>query len=353
MATQERQPDPTIEDRLFAEFRRFSFFEAVHLLECMAPGKERLGESLEPSNEPVRFSAPPGLTFPACEISDLRPGEEESSPARMSVTFMGFVGPSGVLPYWCNELALERLRHKDTALTAFLDLFNHRLISLFYRAWLKHRFPENYRVGGSDRLTTYLLSLCGLGTPGLLDRIGFMPEALSFYTGILAMPAPTAAGIEAAVGYLSGVDAHVEQFVERMIPLSPEDQTRLGAANSSLGVDALCGGYVWECETKFRIGFGPMGLKQYKKFLPGGTMLGPLFSFTRSMVGIEYEFELKIILKREEVPPCEIGGDSRLGLTTWVLSPGSGMREDAFIVFEEGLFTAASQDKASRSAPIN
>jgi type VI secretion system protein ImpH len=338
MATQKRQPDSAIEDRLFAEFRQFSFFEAVHLLESMMPGKERLGASLEPSNEPVRFSVPPGLSFPPCEISDLQRGSEDGLPAEMSVTFMGLLGPSGVLPYWYNELALERLRQKDTALTAFLNLFNHRLISLFYRAWLKHRFPENYREGGSDRLTTYLLSLCGLGTPGLLDRVGFMPETLSFYTGIIAMPAPTAAGIEATVGYLSGADANVEQFVERMIPISPEDQTRLGAANSSLGVDALCGGYIWECETKFRIALGPMGLKQYKKFLPGGPMLAPIFSFTRSMVGIEYEFDLKIILKQEEVPLCEIGGDSRLGLTTWLRSPGSAMKEVAFVTFEEGSF---------------
>jgi len=343
MATEERQPDPALEERLFEEFGRFSFFKAVHLLECMRPEKERLGESLEPANEPVRFSAPPGLKFPPSEISDLRPGEEEDSPAEMSVAFMGLLGPSGVLPHWYNEMALERLRQKDTALIAFFDLFNHRLISLFYRAWLKHRFPENYRPGGSDRLTTYLLSLCGLGTPGLLDRIGFMPEALSFYTGILAMPAPTAAGIAAAVGYLSGVDAHVEQFVERMIPLSPEDQTRLGAANSSLGVDALCGGYVWECETKFRISLGPMGFDQYKKFLPGGNMLGPILSFTRSMVGIEYEFELKVILEREEVPPCKISGDSRLGLTTWLLAPGNPMKEDAFIAFEEGFARGQGQ----------
>jgi type VI secretion system protein ImpH len=340
MAAPKRQPDPALKDRLFEEYYRFSFFKAVQLLETMSPGTGEVGEALDPSQEPVRFSVPPGLSFPASEITALQPGTEDGEPASMAVTFMGLLGPSGVLPYRYNELALERQRQKDNTLPAFLDLFHHRIISLFYRAWRKHRFPETYQAGGRDKLTTYLLSLCGLGTGGLLERVGFMPEALAFYTGILSMPSPTAAGIESAVAYLSGVEANIEQFVERIIPLSPEDHTKLGEANSSLGMDALCGGYVWECGTKFRINLGPMDFKDYRKFLPGGTMMGPIFAFIRTMVGIEYEFEIKVILKKDEVQPCQLGGGARLGLTTWVLGPGVPLQEDASITLEEGFLGA-------------
>lgn len=335
MAPPQRPTHTPLKDRLFEEFYRFAFFKAVHLLETLAPEKARLGEGLDPAQEPVRFTVPPGLTFPAADISALEPGAA-AAPATMAVTFLGLLGPNGVLPYWYNELAVERLKAKDTALVDFLDLFHHRLLTLFYLAWKKQRFPENYRPGGQDKLTHYLLSLSGLGTPELIERIGFAPETIAFYTGHLGRPYPTAAGIESAVSYLSGVAVCLDQFIERVVPLSDADQTRLGAANARLGEDALCGGYVWDCENGFCVNLGPMDYQEFKRFLPTGAMLRPIFAFIRTMVGVEYEFELRIILAREEVPPCRIGGESQLGMTTWLLKPGTHPDTDAFITIAEG-----------------
>lgn len=335
MAAPQRQAHPALSERLFGHAHQFSFFEAVHLLETLAPGKAPLGESLEPAKEPVRFTVAPSLSFPAAEIAGLS-ADTEGGPARMAVTFLGLLGPNGVLPHWYNELAIARNRERDFTLTDFLDIFQHRLVTLFYRAWKKHRFPENYRPGGHDRLTGYLLSLCGLGTPGLSERIGFESEALAFNTGLLARSCPTAAGIASAIAYLAGVDVSIDQFIERIIPLSPADQTALGAANARLGEDTICGGYVWDCETKFRVDLGPMEYGDFTRFLPGGVTLAPIFSFIRYMVGIEYEFELRVILDRTEVPPCRLGGDSQLGLTSWLLKPGTHPREDVSITIAEG-----------------
>jgi len=339
VATEKRQADPHLDsaplkERLFGEFHRFSFFQAVHLLEGMRQWSDPIGESLEPGNEAVRFGVKPSLSFPASEITGLE-DRGEGAPAEMSVAFMGLIGPSGVLPYWYTELALQRLKEKDTTLPAFLDIFHHRLVSLFYLAWKKQRFPENYRKGGNDRLTGYLLSLCGLGTKGLAERIGLSPESLVYYSGLFSTRSPDVAGIEAAVSYLSGVNAEIEQFVERIIELSEEDHTRLGLANARLGEDALCGSYVWDCETKFRVNLGPMGYDEFRRFLPGGSMLKPIFSLVRYRVGMEYEFDLRIILARDEVPPCTLGGESRLGMTSWLLKPGTLAAEDASILIGE------------------
>ncbi len=339
MATEKRQADSHLDttplkERLFREFHRFSFFQAVHLLEGIKQGTEPIGESLEPGKESVRFCVKPSLSFPASDITGLE-DKGEGVPAAMSVAFMGLTGPSGVLPYWYTELAIERLKQKDASLTDFLDIFHHRLVSLFYLAWKKQRFPENYKPGGHDRLTGYLLSLCGLGTKGLPERIGLSPESLVYYSGLFSTRSPDVAGIEAAVSYLSGVNAEVVQFIERIIALSEEDHTRIGMANARLGEDALCGSYVWDCETKFRVDLGPMGYDDFRKFLPGGAMLKPIFSLIRYRVGMEYEFDLKIILAQDEVPPCTLGGDSRLGMTSWLLKLGTSAAEDASIFIGE------------------
>ena len=336
MATKKRRSGTSLRERLTNNASRFSFYKAVDLLESIQPDRKPVGQTLVPEEEAIRFSVKPGLSFPPSDISGLDQGDKES-PAEMAVTFMGLIGPNGVLPHWYNELAVERNWHKDFSLTDFLDIFHHRLISFFYLAWKKHRFPENYAPGAKDRLSRYLLSLSGLGTPGLSGRIGLPVESLAFYSGLLARQAPSAAAIEAAAGYLSGTAVSVEQFIERVILLNPEDQTQLGSANAALGIDTVCGSYVWDSQSKFRLNLGPMEYNDFTRFLPSGDMLGPIFSLVKYMVGIEYEFETCIYLKREDVPPCELGGDTppRLGWTTWVKSPGSLHETDPFITFQE------------------
>lgn len=338
MATQKRQSDTGIEKTLYQKCHEFSFFKAVELLEKFAPGKKKLGQTLEPGKESVRFSVKPGLAFPAGDISDLKKNSPKDR-AEMEVAFMGLIGPSGLLPNWYNELALEREKNKDHGLVDFLNIFHHRLISLFYLAWKKHRFPENYSPGAGDRLSRYLLSLSGLGTSGMVGMLGLPRESLSFYTGLLSLPVASAASIESVIEYFSGAKTRVDQFVERDVPFEDADLTRLGAANATLGEDAVCGSRVKECQSKFRVNMGPTGFQAYKRFMPSGDLLRPVFSLIRYMVGIEFEFEIRVFLKKKEVPTCILGQKSPeaafLGWTTWAFSPGCSFSEHPYITFQE------------------
>lgn len=338
MGSEKRQPNSPLAESLFEEFYTFSFFKAVDLLEKLSPDSKPLGQTLDPGREAVRFRVRPGLEFAPSDIAGLSFGQG-NEPVSMDVAFMGLIGPSGMLPHWYNELAIERWRSKDFSFTAFLDIFHHRLISLFYLAWKKHQFPVTYLPGAKDKLSGYLLSLAGLGTRGLRGRIGLPEESLSFYSGLLSRGIPAAVSIESAVSYYAGTTVKVDQFVERMIPLSPDDQTSIGAANAQLGMDTVCGSFIWDCQTKFRVSLGPMHLQEFLRFLPTGDLLRPIFSLVRYMVGIEYEFEVRILLRREEVPPCILGAESpcapRLGWSTWSKSPGHVHQEDPYITFAE------------------
>jgi len=333
-----RQSGTSLKDRLFEEHYKFSFFKAVSLLESLFPERSTLGQTLEPDKEAVRFSVKPSLAFPGSDISKLEQSED-GGPAQMEVTFMGLIGPAGVLPHWYTELIIERIWKRDQSLAAFLNIFHHRLISIFYLAWKKYRFEASYLPDARDRLSRCLLSLAGLGTPGLIERIGLPAESLAFYSGILSRSIPSAAAIESAVEYFAGTDVNIIQFIERMLPISPEDQTRLGAANSHLGVDAVCGSYTRECATKFRVNLGPVGYKNFLRFLPTGDLLPPIFALVRCMVGIEYEFEITVFLNRDEVPPCTLGEETptapRLGWSTWVKSPDVIHEENPAITFGE------------------
>ena len=338
MAPEKREQNTPLKERLSEEFYRFSFFQAVYLLELLEPDKTPIGDALRPGDEAVRFKVMPGFAFPPSDISGLIQPDGESR-IEMEVTFMGLIGPNGVLPDWYNELAVERIRQKDFAMTSFLDIIHHRFISLFYLAWKKYRLSATYQSNAADRISRSVLSLVGMGTEGLSRRIGLPPESFVYNSGHLSRQVPSAVAIASAVAYYSGVEAEIHQFVDRLIPLDPEDFTQLGVANGELGVNTVCGSEVWENQTKFRLELGPMEYGRFIRLLPSGDLFLPIMSLVRYMVGIEFDFDLRLTLRKEEVFPCRLGGmetpiSPKLGWTTWFTVPGETYHENPSVTVQ-------------------
>ena len=153
----------------------------------------------------------PDTAFPAGEIQSLE--FRSDAPVRMAVNFMGLTGPEGVLPYSYSLLISERMRARDTTLRDFLDLFHHRIISLFYRAWEKYRFGVAHERNQRDIVTQHLKDLVGLGESRLQERLAIRDDVLLFYAGLLAPQQRSAAALQQLVGDYFGVRVEVEQFV--------------------------------------------------------------------------------------------------------------------------------------------
>lgn len=332
-----RWRSPELEAALEAEPYRFDFFQAVRLLERLSEGSKPVGRFVRPREEAVRFAAHPSLIFPASEIQALeRPPD---GPARMVVNFMGLFGPSGVLPQPYTELVINRLRERDSALRDFLDLFNHRAISLFYQAWEKYRFTVAYERGERDRLSGVLLALIGLGTPGLQNRQAIEDQSLLYYAGLLAQQPRSAIALEQVLEDYFEVPAEVQQFVGGWYRLEPPAQTQLveaGAENEQLAIGAVLGDEVWDPQARLRIRLGPLTLGQYLDFLPTGSAFEPLRALVRFFTGGQFDCEVQLVLKREEVPLCELGAETkeapRLGWVSWAKwSPMSRDPEDTVL----------------------
>ena len=197
-------PDARVERMLRDEPTAFSFFQAVRLLTRLRTAHAPVGGWADPSTEVVRFAASTSLGFPASEIQTLtlpdENGNGEGAPARMTVNFLGLTGPQGVLPHLYTEQAAALARSRDTALRDFLDLFNHRVLSLFYRAWKSHQPAVLQEEGAEDRLYDHLLDLSGLGTEGMHGRLPVLDSALAFYAGVLSLRARPADGLARLVG---------------------------------------------------------------------------------------------------------------------------------------------------------
>lgn len=384
MDSQSRRENAPLNERLRESPGEFDFFQAVRLLIRMAergvlPGEDRSpgappikrkapGQDFAPGEEAVRFRSIASHAFAATEIVKLaKPRESEatggqeggggggrasaaSPPLEMFVTFLGLTGPNGVLPQHYTSQIIERLKSKDFSLADFLDLFNHRLISLFYRAWEKYRFPigfERFRLSPErdepdDLFTACMYSLVGFGTDGLRRRQEFDDEAVIYYGGHFSHWPRNAVSLEGIAGEYFGFDLEVRQFQGQWLTLARHDQSALPNAmeprglNCELGVNAIAGERVWDVQSKFRHRIGPVGYRDFCRLMPSGDMLRPLCQLTRTYVGPQFDFDVQPVLKAAEIPWCQLGGDAdapaRLGWNTWIRS-GPMHRDAEDVIF--------------------
>jgi type VI secretion system protein ImpH len=326
----------TLEQRLRESPGAFGFFQAVRRLECAHGGKARVGASEHPTDDPVRFCQTTSLAFPPGAISEFVPAEGDR-PARLFVSFMGLLGANGPMPLAVSEYVYDRLHnHEDRTLAGFLDLFNHRMVSLFYRAWAMSQLAvsrDSPEDGGFDR---YVGSIFGMGTPPYLDASTVPDDAKRHYAGLMACPVKNADGLRTILSDFFGVPAKVVQFVGRWVP-APEYRCRLGARSAAgqLGAAALLGERAWDCQLKFRIVLGPMGLEAYERLLPDTPGFRRLVDWVADYVGDELQWEAQIVLSADEVPRVELGRHGRLGMTAWVTSRPVELDAADMVVSEE------------------
>jgi type VI secretion system protein ImpH len=359
----------SISEHLYTEGFAFDFFQAVRLLQWIEPHRPSVGRNGPPSAEPVRFRAHISLAFPPSSIHDLAPAPAGQHGAVMIESFLGLAGPNSVLPRHYTELLLRLERDQRgperRALRDWFDLFNHRLVSHFYRAWEKYRFYLFYERGGFERpepdpFTQGLLSFIGLGTPALRNRIRIEAPALQgnptnrptlarvddlallYYSGLLAHRPRSAAGLQALLRSYFRLEVEVFQFQGQWLQLEPPSMTRIGLENGNnrLGVNALAGERVWDVQSKFRLRVGPLSLSRFQAFLPSPSRSANRNAFfllthlTRFYVGPELDFEIQLVLKADEVPDCQLprskADGPTLGWNSWLRSePFANDTDDA------------------------
>lgn len=317
---------PRVAEELREHPKEFGFFQAVRLIERLLPDRTPVGGFADPKAETVRFGVNPSIAFPPSEIETLDLETDGDAPARMNVNFLGLTGPSGVLPYEYTLLAADRVRARDTTMRDFLDIFHHRMLSLFYRAWRKYRFVVALEAGeGTDAFTGHLLDLMGLGLEGYRNRLPMPDAALAFYTGLLALQPRSATALEQLIEDFFHVPARVEEFVGGWYRLPERDWCDVGEESgpeTQLGLGAVVGDEVWDAQARVRIRLGPLSREEFDRFLPNGRDHEPLRALARFFSHEQFDFDLQLVLAKKDVPGFVVGGDggpdAQLGWSTWI-----------------------------------
>ncbi|MEY4561293.1 MAG: hypothetical protein RLZZ618_570 [Pseudomonadota bacterium] len=349
MSTAQRRQPLAVIERLLAQPYRFDFVQAVRLLEQWFMQNED-----EPGGDVVAtrllFRNSLSLAFPSSEIESLllideTPLEAGSQlrvpPRRVDITpaFMGLLGVAGTLPsHYTEQIARRELFDKDRAARAFLDIFQHRAVLLFFKAWRKSRLALQYEFDRNRHFTPQVLAFGGLGFKGLRNRLADTPgpvhdESLAYFSGLLQQRQMSAPHLARVLADYFSVPVKAEQFVGRWFDLPNDGVSRLGLSQARLGTDAVLGERVWQRDLRVRLTFGPLDKTRHKSFLPGGSAAAALKKLLTLLTGVSLEYEVSLRLKAEAIAPLQLatrsGASAALGFNTFLVSkPGQDDRQD-------------------------
>ena len=307
---------------------RYDFYQTLRRLECLYGDRPRWGTALRPIDEPLRLGQDPDVAFAPAPLASLE--FDGGARPRLQVRLFGLLGPNGPLPIHITEYARHRLRHAgDPTLSRFLDLFHHRFLTLFYRAWAQAQPAVNRDRPHDDRFVAYVGSFVGVAPPALRGRDSVPDLARLFHAGTLVRQVRNADGLAAILRQFFHVPAAIEEFVGHWLRLGPRERTYLRRDGASLGAGAVLGRRVWDHQGKFRIHLGPLTLAQYQAFLPSraadpaapngpGTLLKKLVDWVRFYLCFELDWDVRLTLRQDQVPRMRLGSVGQLGWTTWL-----------------------------------
>lgn len=321
---------------------RASFLSLLRAIAARDAAMPQPGKALLPDAEPFRIGQRPTMAFAPREIASL--GLREG---RLDIQLygLGIWGPQGPLPLHMTELAYSRGESEhDHTLAHFANLFHHRALTLFYRAWSVSQSTATLDRGDEEAFSFYIASVMGTDTT---EAARLRPPTHARYAAVahLVREARNPDGLAQTLTHYFGVPVGINEYVPHWIQVSPGSRTRLGRAAPAtvMGEEALLGSMVRDCQHRFQIVLGPLSLDQYLRLTPHGDDLPTLIDWVRAFVGYEYDWEIKLMLKPRAAPPARAGDPHRLGYSTWLGQPAHDLPIEGMI-FEPEQHVAAPQD---------
>jgi type VI secretion system protein ImpH len=303
-------------ERLKDDPEAHHIFLALRILEAEYATNPRLGQSRRPREDAVRLGQEPRMAFPPSTISDFTP--PGAKPGSLINRFFGFFGPHGPLPIHLTDYARERqINNRDGTFVGFANMLTHRIMSLMYRAWVTGQPAADFDRGADTQFERHIAAIGGHHGTALRNRDAMPDMAKRHYAGVLAGGTKNAEGLVAILSGFFNAPVGIEEFVGSWLDLEPDDQWELGKGGG-LGETTSIGSRVWSRNAKFRLIIGPVSRQEYERLLPGNASLDKLAGVVRNYLGDTLDYDVNVVLKGDEVPAAQLGGDTRLGQTSWI-----------------------------------
>ena len=337
MADVARQSPPDLGQRQADEAGPSEAFDFFELLRRLEHNGRTFGQAGGPEFEPARIGQQIRLGFATDDVAAFE-GPTANRPAQVTVANIGLLGPEGPMPLHITRWVLDRLSQRwfagadarqtsDTTFVDFVNMLQHRLIALFYRAWADQTPAVQVERRGGGRVEAMLAALAGIGLPGTRNPADPELDTVKLRQATaLANQVDGAERLTLFIAEAFGVPVELKEFVAVWMPVPKPLQTRLGGAYAALGAGATIGPRTFTRQSRVELRIGPVGIADYLSFLPGGPRLKSLKRALRDLTGDNVDVDVRLVLAKAEIPPPRLGA-ARLGRTTWLAPPSE--REDA------------------------
>jgi type VI secretion system protein ImpH len=318
-------------DDLTAAPEQYTLFSALRRIEQAYRDRPRLGESRKAADDPVRIAQRPHLYFAPNDVAAF--GAGETAVPRVEQHSFGIFGPNGALPLHLTELAYSREHQADDpALSDFVNAFQHRFASLFYRAWADSDPCTSFDRIDRDDFRLYIGALIGIGPPAARDRDSVLDYAKLARVGLFAPQSRSAEALEQILTEYFELPVELIPFVGGWLDISDDSRSRLGVRpeHVTLGLGATLGSMTWQCQSRFEIALGPVGISEFVNFLPGARGLTQLKALVRLYTNEEWSWQVRLLLEPGQIPPLRLGESGWLGWTSW-LGSRTQVAQDAVI----------------------
>lgn len=324
----ERLPAPHVTNRLPPDFwtrlhhipYSYDLFQLLRRIDAQAGSHFRLGKAPNPRFEPLRIGQEPSLSFSPSTIAKAKQREGDGINEVLIYSF-GLFGPNGPLPLHLTEYIRERVyQNQDNTILAFTNLFHHRLILLFYRAWANAQPTVSLDRPDDHKFSQFVASFASLGFKNLQKRDSLSDHAKNYLAGHLVRQSRNAEGLAKIINHYFSVPTRILQNIPHWIEISNDERARLGNGENipKLGISTFIGSYMWDIQHKFRIVLGPMSIENYLSFLPGCPANQQLKDWVRQYINYEFEWDVQLLLKSEDIRPYQLGCNLSLGYTSWL-----------------------------------
>ena len=298
---------------------QYSFYQLLELLYKRAGKNADPDKDTLPEHDIVRFNASGSLAFPSSDLTTLT--QDKQGRHLLEVAFLGLQGSQSPLPgFYLEPLAWEYAQ-EEPGVIHFLNLFNHRAITLLHRIWRKYRYYISFKNNGQDIFSQRMFALVGLENPAIRRALRVNHSKMLAYAGLLS-------GTSRSPDILCGLIAHCFDLTDvtllpwqfRRVDIPDDQQTILGTSNSLLGENFVIGDYVHDCSGKFTLCLNNLSIKRYMSFLPSGENYLPLKTFVAFILRDQFAFDVNLSLAPEQLMGMELGDDITclLGWTTFI-----------------------------------
>lgn len=319
-----RRKSHSLIDSLKARPQDYEFVQTVRIIERLDSSKKNshqwgrgfIGKFNSPAQESIRFTSKPTLAYVESDVQQRPYVISDKGNYKIQFNGLGLLGSSGVLPYHYTELLLQRQKQKDDALLHFIDMLNHRFSSLLYRVSTKYSIPvnleqstdENAADNFSTGATQALLSLIGLGTSRLQNRLNVHDHSLIYYSGLFVSRIRNAEGLKNLLSDYFDLNVRIEEFIGQWQDLIGDVKTRMSdkehpkGQNAQLGLSAMLGARAWIAQSKIRIVIGPLDKEKINLFAPGTTTFETMNQLVQFYLGVEQDYEFIMEVSRKDLP---------------------------------------------------